>query len=77
MPDKKVNALSQFLYVLKSKKNSCDDIVTMADRVVEEYIISKNKLIHRRYKRKNRIFPLFFMIFALPMGVAFVVANLL
>ena len=51
MPEKKVNVLSRILCVFKSKKSYEQDIVAMADKVIEEYIFSKNKLIRRKCKK--------------------------
>ena len=51
MPEKKVNVLSHLLCVFKSKKSSERDIVALADKVIEDYIFSKNKLIRRRGKK--------------------------
>ncbi len=51
MPGKKVNVLSQFFCVFKSKKPAERDIVSMADKIIEDYIFSKNKLIRRKEKK--------------------------
>ena len=51
MPEKKANVLNRILCVFKSKKSSERDIVALADKVIEEYIFSKNKLIRRKCKK--------------------------
>ncbi len=53
MPDKKPNVLAQLIYAFQRKKSPADDIVTAADKVIEEYIYSKNKLIHRKCKKSR------------------------
>ena len=54
MPDKKMNVLTQLLCVFQKKRPVCDDIVTAADKVIEEYIYCKNKLIHQKYSAQNK-----------------------
>ncbi len=54
MPEKKPNVLTQIIYAFRQKKPPHDDIVAMADKVIEDYILSKNKLIHRNCKQKDR-----------------------
>lgn len=54
MPEKKPNVLTQFLYAFRQKKPPADDIVAMADKIIEEYIYTKNKLIHRKCRQKDR-----------------------
>ena len=57
MPEKKPNALSQFLSAFQRKKPVYEDIVSVADKVIEDYILAKNKLIKRIYApKKNRAF---------------------
>ena len=68
MPDKKSNVLSQFFCVFKMKKNHCEDIVSIADRVVEDYIMSKNRLIYRRCNKKSGGYS--FVVTALAIGIA-------
>jgi len=41
MPEKKPNVLTQFLYAFRQKKPPTDDIVAMADKIIEEYIYTK------------------------------------
>lgn len=53
MPDKKPNVLNQFFCAFRLKKSSCEDIVSMADKVVGDYIYSKNRLIHRKCRKNN------------------------
>ena len=54
MPAKKGNVLTQLLCVLKVKKTPCEDIVTLADNVVRDYIYSKNKYIRHKYRKSNQ-----------------------
>ena len=54
MPEKKPNVLTQIIYAFRQKKPPQDDIVAMADKVIEDYIYTKNKLIHRNCKQKDR-----------------------
>lgn len=58
MPDKKVNVLSQFLWFRTKKGPSCD-IVEMADKIIEEYIYTKNRLIRQKHKKDNLGFKIF------------------
>ncbi|MBO5008786.1 MAG: hypothetical protein J6D26_08115 [Clostridia bacterium] len=53
MPDKKPNVLAQLIYAFQRKKAPVNDIVTVADKVIEEYIYSRNKLIHRKCKKSR------------------------
>ncbi len=64
MPDKKMNVISQIIYALQRKKTANDDIVKTADRVIEEYIFNKNRLIHEscRKKQKGDAMLTFFML---------------
>ena len=55
MSAKRGNVLSQLLCVFKSKKSHSEDIVTLADKVVRDYIYSKNKFIRRKYKKANKL----------------------
>ncbi len=54
MPAKRGNVLSQLLCVFKAKKAHGEDIVTLADKVVRDYIYAKNKFIRRKYKKANK-----------------------
>ncbi len=54
MPEKKPNALSQFFSVFQKKKPVYEDIVTVADKVVEDYIFAKNKLLRKAYAPKKK-----------------------
>lgn len=54
MSDKKINVLSQLLCAFQKKRPVCDDIVTAADKVIEEYIYCKNKLIHKKYRIQSK-----------------------
>lgn len=54
MQDKKMNVLSQILCAFQRKRNSHDDIVTAADKVIEEYIFNKNKLIRRKCQKEHK-----------------------
>lgn len=54
MPEKKPNALSQFFSVFQKKKPVYEDIVTVADKVVEDYIFAKNKLLRKAYEPKKK-----------------------
>ena len=54
MPDKKTNVVSLIFGVFQKKKPPCDDIVTAADKVIEEYIFCKNKLIRSRHTSKSK-----------------------
>lgn len=49
MPEKKLNVITQLFGAFQKKKYVCDDIVTAADKVIENYIYSKNKLIRKVY----------------------------
>ncbi len=49
----KISMLNQLIGVFQKKKQPCDDIVTAADKVIEKYIFSKNKLIYRACKPKR------------------------
>ena len=40
MPEKKPNALSQFFSVFQRKKPVYEDIVTIADKVIEDYVFA-------------------------------------
>ncbi len=59
MTDKKLNVLDRIFGVFKTKKEPQRDIVSQADRVIEEYIYNKNKLIHRKCKSQRRSERLF------------------
>lgn len=77
MPDKKMNVLDKILCVFKSKKEVCGDIISQADRVVENYIYNKNKLIHRKCKeerKQERIFTA--VVFATSVTLAFLVFKI-
>jgi len=76
MPDKKPNVLSHFLCVFKAKKQPYEDIVTIADKIIEEYIYSKNKLIHRKCKKKNHSFLKFTLILGLSLAIGFVITKI-
>ncbi len=56
MPEKKLNVITQLFCAFQKKKYVCDDIVTAADKVIENYIYSKNRLIRKIYapKREKR-----------------------
>jgi hypothetical protein len=54
MPEKKPNVLTQIIYAFRQKKPPHNDIVARADKVIEDYILSKNKLIHRKCRQKDR-----------------------
>ena len=54
MPEKKPNALSQFFSAFQRKKPVYEDIVTIADKVIEDYIFAKNKLIRKAYAPKKK-----------------------
>lgn len=53
MPEKKPNALILFFSVFQRKKPVYEDIVSVADKVIEDYIFSKNKLIRKAYAPKK------------------------
>ena len=53
MPEKKPNALSQLFSVFQRKKYVYDDIVVTADKVIEDYIFYKNKLLRKAYPKKS------------------------
>ena len=48
MSSKKSNVLTKLIYIFCPKKCPSDNIVDAADRIIENYIASKNKLIHRK-----------------------------
>lgn len=54
MQDKKMNVLDRILCVFKPKKEFPEDIITQADKVIENYIYCKNKLIHRKCSKSRR-----------------------
>ncbi len=47
MPDKKMSVISQLMSAFQKKKHSGDDIVKAADKVIEDYICLKNRLIKK------------------------------
>lgn len=71
MSHKKPNVFNQLLCVFQRKKCVYDDIVTAADKVVEEYICNKNTLIRREYiqKRKKRPGAMLIFFSAIALGV--------
>lgn len=54
MTDKKLNVLDRILCVFRVKKEFASDIVSQADKVIENYIYNKNKLIHRKCSKKHQ-----------------------
>ncbi len=77
MPYKKTNVLNRFFCVFKPKKSPCDDIVSMADKVIEDYIYSKNKLIHRKCKKDNSGFLIFSLMLAASLGLSLIFFSLI
>ncbi len=76
MPEKKVNVLSQLLCVFKAKKSPERDIVATADKVIEDYIFSKNKLIRRKCKKSPGA-AMLFTVLGLAAGLVVLVMNIL
>ncbi len=54
MPQRKPNVINQIIGALQRKKCAYDDIVTAADKVVEDYIFSKNKLLRKACAAKEK-----------------------
>lgn len=54
MPERKLGVIYQIFGALQKKKHVCDDIVTAAEKVVEDYILAKNKLIHKACRTKKK-----------------------
>ena len=77
MPAKKGNVLSHLLCVLKGKKAHCEDIVTLADKVVRDYIYSKNKFIRRKYRKKQKLLCLGSSLIFASLVLTLVIFNLL
>lgn len=48
MPEKKTNVLTKLIYIFCPKKTPSDNIVVAADRIIENYIFNKNKLIRKQ-----------------------------
>ncbi len=62
MSDKRNNVHEWLFGVFKPRKTCSDDIIMQADKVIENYIFDKNKLIHRKCKKvskSERMFPVF------------------
>ena len=76
MPEKKVNVLSQLLCVFKSKKSTERDIVAIADKVIEDYIFSKNKLIRRKCKKASGA-AIFITILGVVSGLVILLMNII
>ncbi len=76
MPEKKVNVLSQLLCVFKSKKSAERDIVAMADKVIEDYIFSKNKLIRKKCKNSSGT-AMFIAILGVVSGLVILLMNII
>ena len=53
MPEKKPNVLREFLSAFQRKKPVYEDIVTVADKVIEDYIFSRSKLLRKAYAPKK------------------------
>ena len=64
MPERKQNVINQILNAFQKKKTACDDIVTAAEKVVESYIVRKNRLIQKacNTQKKNGTLGAVFII---------------
>ncbi len=77
MPDRKTNVLSQLLCAWRYRKAPCRDIVEAADLIIEEYIHTKTRLIHRRCRRNNGSFLILSLIFASAAGLGFILFSMI
>jgi len=78
MQERKMNVISQILCAFQRKRNSYDDIVTAADKVIEEYIFNKNKLIHAKCKKEQKGESLLIsLMFISSVGVLFMLYMLI
>ena len=56
MPYKKPKSSNPFFAFFSSGKKNCDDILTAADKVVEDYIYSKSRMIQKNRSNKKSTF---------------------
>ena len=78
MPDKKMNVISQIICAFQRKKPANDDILKAADKVIEDYIFNKNRLIHESCRRKQKGDGIFtFLILLSALGAVVTIILLL
>lgn len=53
----RINVLNQIMGVFQRKKPPCDDIVTAADKVIENYILSRSAFIRKNYTSGSQMIP--------------------
>ena len=53
MPEKKINVIGQLFGALQKKKHTCEDIVEAADKVIEDYILSRSRFIRKSCSQKK------------------------
>jgi len=76
MTDKKLNVLDRLLCVFKPKKEICPDIISQADGVIDHYIYTKNRIIHRKCKKDNDSL-LGFFVFASAITLTITIVKIL
>ena len=72
-----MNVLELILCAFMPKKTCSADIISQAETVIENYIYNKNRLIHRKSRKKQRAErTLTVMIFAASLTLAFIMFKI-